>query len=84
MILELPNGATLITGDVYAKERIVFIMKGLSMGAEILPPNEEPPGSDAWANREIELYCEALAIDRQAHEDFIRECLFKQVEGLVK
>jgi hypothetical protein len=84
MQLELPNGATLITGDIYAKERIVFIMKGLSMGAQILPANNEPPGSDAWANKEIELYCEALAIDKKAHEDFIRECLLKTVENLVK
>jgi hypothetical protein len=79
MIIDLPNGSSLIINeDATDKERIVFIMKGLSFGADILPPNEFLYGCDAWADREIELYEQALDMDLKAHRDFIRKCLRKE------
>lgn len=52
-----------------------MIMKGLSIGAEILPENGFEYGTDEWANEEIRLFEEALEIDLKVHTDFIKSCL---------
>lgn len=75
--IELPNGATLIMQANTTGPRIILIIKGLSIGAEILPENGEMYGTDDWANREIELYEQALEVDLKAHKEFIKECLRK-------
>lgn len=77
--IELPNGASLLMQANATGPRIIMIIKGMSIGAEILPPNEYEHGTDQWANREIELYEQALEIDLQAQADFIKECLHKPV-----
>lgn len=55
--------------------RIIMWTKGLSIGADVLPENEFLYGTDAWANKEIELYEEAMEIDLKIHADFIKCCL---------
>lgn len=78
--IELPNGATLLMQANTTGPRIIMIIKGLSIGAEILPENEYAAayyGTDAWANREIELYQDALEIDLKSHTEFIKSCLKK-------
>jgi len=83
MKIELPNGSTLIMGDDTSIERIVLISKGLSISAEILPANEFAPNTNAWADREIELYERALEIDLNAEKDFIKECLMTQINNSI-
>lgn len=78
--IELPNGGTLIMQANTKGPRIIVITKGLSIGAEILPENEFDYGTDEWANKEIELFENALDIDLKAHSDFIKECLRKPGE----
>lgn len=73
--IDLPNGSSLIMQANATGPRLVFMMKGLSMSCEVLDENEFENGSDQWANREIELYEQALDIDLKAHADFIKECL---------
>jgi len=80
MVIELPNGATLIM-NALNEVRLIFMLKGMSISAEILPPNEELPGSDAWANKEIELYEAALEIDLQEHRKFIADCIINHVNN---
>jgi hypothetical protein len=56
-------------------ERIIFMMRGLSISAEVIEANEELRGTEAWANKEVELYEQALKIDLQAEKEFVVDCL---------
>jgi hypothetical protein len=60
-------------------QRIILMMRGLSISAETIEANEELRGTEAWANKEIELYEQALKIDLQAEREFITECLINAV-----
>lgn len=83
MEIKLPNGSMLITSDDTSIERIIFIMKGLSIASQIIPGNEFRPNTNAWADREIELYEFALQIDLKAEKDFIKECLMARINNSI-
>lgn len=50
----LPSGNVLITSEDKT-ERLLFYVEGLGFGCELLE-NDFTPGTDAWSNREIEIY----------------------------
>lgn len=54
MITKLPSGNSLITKPGY-KEKILKIITERGLKIMVLK-NEYPFGSDAWANREIEIH----------------------------
>lgn len=54
MIKKLPSGNSLITKSGY-KEKIIKINTGKGFRVIVLK-NEFPVGSDAWANKEIEIH----------------------------
>jgi hypothetical protein len=79
MTIPLKSGSRIIMNEDSTGERIIFMMRGLSISAEVIEANEELRGTEAWANREIELYEQALKIDLQAEREFVTECLINAV-----